>query len=74
MRYGRKNQPQDREFVVRAPVVGHIPKGVWVWSRKVITAGILAYAVKENKPVLGLLIAITLHTGFNLVIYYAGTQ
>ncbi len=25
-----KNLPQDRELVVRAPVVGHIPKGVWV--------------------------------------------
>jgi len=25
-----KNPLQDGELVVRAPVVGHIPKGVWV--------------------------------------------
>jgi len=40
----------------------------------VITAGILSYAIKKNKPILGLLIAIILHTGFNLVSHYAGTQ
>jgi len=40
----------------------------------IITAGILAYTIKKNKPALGLLIAITLHTGFNLVSHYAGTQ
>jgi len=32
----------------------------------IITAGIICYFVKKNKPILGLLIAIILHTGFNL--------
>ena len=33
----------------------------------IITAGIIGYAIKKKRPILGLLIAITLHTGFNLV-------
>jgi len=40
----------------------------------IITATILAYAIKKNKPILGLSIAITLHTGFNLASHYASTQ
>ena len=32
----------------------------------IITAGIICYFIKKNKPILGLLIAIILHTGFNL--------
>jgi len=32
-----------------------------------ITAGIIAYFVKKNKSLLGLLIAIILHTAFNLI-------
>jgi hypothetical protein len=36
-----------------------------------ITAGIICYFVKKNKPVLGLAIAIVIHTGFNLVIHWA---
>ena len=40
----------------------------------IIAAGILSYAIKKNKPALGLLTAITLHTGFNLVAYYANAQ
>lgn len=36
-----------------------------------ITAGIICYFIKKNKPVLGLVIAIALHTGFNLVIQWA---
>ena len=39
----------------------------------ITTASILSYAIKKNKPTLGLLTAITLHTGFNLVAHYAGT-
>jgi len=39
----------------------------------IITAGILSYAIKKNKPVLGLLMAIILHTGFNLVAHYLNT-
>jgi len=35
--------------------------------------GILSYTIKKNKPALGLLIAVILHTGFNLVAHYAGT-
>ncbi len=31
----------------------------------IITAGIISYFIKKDKPVLGLLIAITIHTGFN---------
>jgi len=38
----------------------------------IITAGILAYAIKKNKPTLGLFIAIIIHTGFNLVSHWAG--
>lgn len=33
----------------------------------IITAGIICYFIKKNKPVLGLLIAIIIHTGFNLI-------
>lgn len=33
----------------------------------IITAGIICYFVKRNKPVLGLAIAIVIHTGFDLV-------
>jgi len=33
----------------------------------IITAGIICYFVKKNKPVLGLVIAIVIHTGFNLL-------
>ena len=37
----------------------------------IITAGIICYFIKENRPVLGLLIAIVIHTGFNLIINWA---
>ena len=33
----------------------------------IITAGIICYFVKKNRPVLGLAIAIAIHTGFNLL-------
>ena len=33
----------------------------------IITAGIMGYAIKKKRPILGLLIAIALHTGFDLV-------
>ena len=33
----------------------------------IITAGIIGYAIKKKRPILGLLIAIALHTGFDLV-------
>ena len=36
----------------------------------IITAGIICYFVKKNKPVLGLLIAVAIHTGFNLFSHY----
>ena len=36
----------------------------------IITAGIICYFIKKNKPVLGLAIAIAIHTGFNLVSYW----
>ena len=36
----------------------------------IITAGIICYFVKKNRPVLGLAIAIAIHTGFNLVSYW----
>jgi len=32
----------------------------------IITAGIICYFVKKNKPVLGLVIAIVIHTGYDL--------
>lgn len=34
----------------------------------IITAGIICYFIKKNRPVLGFLIAIVIHTGFNLVV------
>ena len=34
----------------------------------IITAGIIAYFVKKNKPLLGLIIAIIIHTGYNLIV------
>ena len=37
----------------------------------VITAGIICYFIKKNKPVVGLMIAVALHTGFNLIIQWA---
>ena len=37
----------------------------------IITAGIICYFVKKNKPVLGLVIAIVVHTGFDLVVNWA---
>ena len=33
-----------------------------------VTAGIICYFVKKNRPVLGFLIAIIIHTGYNLLI------
>ncbi len=35
----------------------------------IITAGIIAYFIKKNRPVFGLVIAIIIHTGFNLIVY-----
>jgi len=37
----------------------------------IITAGILCYFIKKNKPILGLLIAIVIHTGFNFIVNWA---
>ncbi len=34
----------------------------------IITAGIIAYFVKKNKPIQGLVLAIVIHTGFNLLV------
>ena len=36
----------------------------------IITAGIISYFIKKNKPLLGLLIAVIVHTGFNLFLVY----
>ena len=38
----------------------------------IITAGIICYFVKKNKPVLGLVIAIVIHTGYNLFANWFG--
>jgi len=37
----------------------------------IITAGILCYFIKKNKPILGLLITIVIHTGFNFIVNWA---
>ena len=37
----------------------------------IITAGIICYFIKKNKPISGLLTAIVLHTGFNLIVNWA---
>ena len=34
----------------------------------IITAGLIAYFIRAKRPVLGLVIAIVLHTGFNLLV------
>jgi len=51
----------------------YLSKGVllqpqWFIILHIITAGIICYFVKKNKPVLGLVIAIAIHTGFNLLV------
>jgi len=40
----------------------------------IITAGLISYAIKKNKPIAGFLVAIALHTGFNLLVNYVATQ
>jgi len=36
-------------------------------SLHILTAGIICYFIKKNKPVLGLVIAILIHTGYDLI-------
>lgn len=36
-------------------------------SLHILTAGIICYFIKKNKPILGLLIAILIHTGYDLL-------
>ncbi len=55
-------------FVARDTQLNPINSGI-VIVLHIITAGIICYFVKKNKPILGLLIAIILHTGFNLVVH-----
>lgn len=40
-------------------------------SLHIITAGIIAYFIRENKPILGLLVAVFIHTGFDLAVNWA---
>lgn len=40
-------------------------------SLHIITAGIICYFIKKDKPVLGLVIAILVHTCYNLIVYWA---
>jgi len=40
-------------------------------SLHIITAGIICYFIKKNKPVLGLVIAILVHAGYDLFFYWA---
>jgi len=37
----------------------------------VMTAGIICYFVKKNKPMLGLVIAIIIHAGYDLIVVWA---
>ena len=37
----------------------------------ILTAGIICYFIKKNKPILGLLLGIGLHTAYNLMVVYA---
>ena len=37
---------------------------------QILTAGILCYFIKKKKPILGLLITIAIHTGFNFLIVW----
>ena len=37
----------------------------------IITAGIICYFVKKNKPILGLVIAVVIHTGFDLLAQFS---
>jgi len=36
-----------------------------------LTAGIICFFIKQNRPVLGLVLAIVLHTAYNLTLIYA---
>ncbi len=44
-----ENPLQDRELVVRAPVVGHISKGVWVTERPSLAASFVVYRHDNKK-------------------------
>ena len=54
------------ETIVRG--IPFIPWRIGAMGLHVITAGIIGYSIKKNKPVLGLVIAILFHTGFNLIV------
>ena len=41
---------------------------IFATSLHIITAGIICYFVKKNKPILGLVIAILVHTGYDLFV------
>jgi len=61
------------ETILRYPFFefGAVPlRRIWAILLHIITAGIIGYFAKKGKPALGLLIAIVLHTGFNLFIEY----
>jgi len=40
-------------------------------SLHIITAGIICYFIKKDKPILGLLMAIMIHAGYDLIVYWA---
>jgi len=44
---------------------------VFATSLHIITAGIICYFIKKNKSLLGLLIAIILHTGYDLLVNWS---
>ena len=56
-----------RYFSQKLHLLNFINVGMVVFLQ-IITAGIICYFVKKNKPLLGLFIAIALHTGFNIFV------
>jgi len=41
-----------------------------VLTLQILTAGILCYFIKKKRPILGLLITVAIHTGFNILIIW----
>jgi len=59
------------ETILRYPFweFGVVPeRRIFAILLHIITASIICYFVKKKRPVLGLLIAILIHTGFNLLV------
>ena len=60
------------ETLLKYPVsaFGAVPsRRIWAILIHTIAAGVISYSIKKNKPILGFVVAIIIHTGFNLLIH-----